>query len=93
MCFLIAVNVNTTSLSDVNLTHVARLGFTSNNTIPPTSASAPTAGGMKCVSVVSTCIPRKLTGFPGVLKERPEYASTTTPKATRMTAMMVFVFI
>ena len=72
---------------------VARFGFTSNKAISPTSASAPATGGIKCVSVVSICTPRTLTGFPGVLKVRPEYANTTTPKVTKMTAMMVFEFI
>jgi hypothetical protein len=54
---------------------MALLEFTSNNTIPLTSASAPTRGGIKCLSVVSMRIPRKLTGFPGVVKVMPEYAS------------------
>ena len=48
------------------------MGFTSSNRMPPTSESAPTTGGIKCLSVVSMCIPRKLTGCPGVVKERPE---------------------
>jgi hypothetical protein len=50
----------------------ARLGLTTSNTIPPASASAPATGGIKWLCVVSKCIPRKSTGFPGVLKVMPE---------------------
>jgi hypothetical protein len=48
------------------------LGFTSSNMIPPTNASAPTAGGIKWLSVVAMCIPRNSMGFPGVEKLKPE---------------------
>jgi len=47
-------------------------GLTSSNKIPPTSASAPTTGGMKWLWVVSMCTPRKSIGFPGVEKLIPE---------------------
>ena len=50
----------------------ALLGFTTSNTIPPTSASAPVTGGIKWLTVVSMCIPRNSIGFPGVVKVMPE---------------------
>jgi hypothetical protein len=68
---------------------MAPLGFTISNVIPPASASAPATGGMKChLSAVSKCVPGKFKGCPGVVKKIPEQARTTTPRATRLTAMM-----
>ena len=40
------------AITDFDSAHQTRLGFTSSNTIPPTSASAPTTGGIKWLSVV-----------------------------------------
>lgn len=56
----------------IHLFHQIRLGFMNNNTMPPTSMSAPTAGGMKWLSEVAMCIPRRLMGWPGVEKLRPD---------------------
>lgn len=61
--------------------------------MPPTSMSAPTAGGIKCLSVVAICIPRILIGCPGVWKLNPEYARTTMPRVISRTETMVLVFI
>lgn len=39
-------NAGFREFAQIDATHHARLGFTSSNTIPPTSASAPTTGGI-----------------------------------------------
>jgi hypothetical protein len=90
--FILLINFKVAPRGEIVWFHQARFDFTSNNTIPHTSAIAPTAGEIKWLAVVSKCIPRKSIGLPGVVKLMPEYASTTRPRTTRMMAS-VFVFI
>jgi hypothetical protein len=52
--------------------HLMDLGFITSSAIPPRRTMIPTTGGMKCDSLVSTCIPRKSMDSPGVVNEMPE---------------------